>query len=136
MLLKLVGGVGAAVCKGDSVRYPRATKATGFSKRGALDTALRALLFFIPRTNPDYDQRLQEVTAWLVEFDDDGLPVREIGLDGAGCPVVCGPNERNYGTSMRFDDVTGDEIRHHEFERAWAKAQRVHALSRPNRRRR
>lgn len=115
MLLRLVGGVGAAVCKGDSVRYPRATKATGFSKRGALDTALRALLFFIPRTSPGYDQRLQEVTAWLVEFDDDGLPVREIALYGAGCPVVCGLNECNFGfwldTSMRFDDVTGGEIR-------------------------
>ena len=123
------------------MRYLRTTMATGFSKRGALDTALRALLFFIPRATPDYDHRLHGVTVWLVEFDDDGLPGREIGLDGAGCPVVLGPNERNYGfwldTSMRFVDVAGDEIGHHEFERTWAEAQRVHAEnSRPDRRRR
>ena len=123
------------------MKYLRKTMATGFSKRGVLDTALRALLFFIPRANPGYDRQLNEVTAWLVEFDDDGLPGREIGLDRAGCPVVCGPNERNYGfwldTSMRFADVTGDEICHHEFECAWAEAQRVNALnSRPSRRRR
>lgn len=123
------------------MRYLRTTMATGFSKRGALDTALRALLFFIPRATPDYDHRLLGVTVWLVEFDDDGLPGREIGLDGAGCPVVLGPNERNYGfwldTSMRFVDVAGDEISHNEFERTWAEAQRVHAQnSRPDRRRR
>lgn len=51
---------------------------------------------FIPRANPDFDGKIDEVTQWLLEFVDD-LPNREIGLNANGDVIVKMPDERNYG---------------------------------------
>lgn len=74
--------------------------------------------------NPDY--QLPEVRSWLIEFDDDGMPDREIGLNEHGEPVLAGPDDRNYGfwldTNMKLADFTGYEISAEYFESCWAKA--------------
>jgi hypothetical protein len=76
---------------------------------------------FIPEANPDY--AFDQVREWLIEFDEDGVPGREVGLDGSGEPVLAGPDGRNYGfwldTNMRYEDFTGDEVTAEVFERAW-----------------
>lgn len=75
----------------------------------------------LPDANPDY--RLDQVRAWLIEFDEEGLPGREIGLDGKGAAVLAGPDERNYGfwldTNMKWDDFEGEPVTAEAFESAW-----------------
>ncbi|NNF57261.1 MAG: hypothetical protein HKN04_03385 [Rhodothermaceae bacterium] len=70
--------------------------------------------------NPDYEPHLHQVSEWLIEFDDDGHPGREVGLDEAGRPVVAGPDEKNYGfwldTNMKLDDFEGESISREAFE--------------------
>jgi hypothetical protein len=84
---------------------------------------LRKLLFFVPDANPDYEPKLHLVREWLIEFDDEGHPDREIGLDAHGFPLVAGPNDRNYGfwldTNMLFSDFAGEPIAKEMFEAAW-----------------
>ena len=71
--------------------------------------------------NPDYDLSL--VHEWFLEFDDDDAPLRELGLDMNGEPVLAGPNDRNYGfwldTNMRYNDFKGSEISEHQFILKW-----------------
>lgn len=50
----------------------------------ALARFLRAIRF--PVANPDYDHKLHVVSEWLIEFDGDAKPSREIGLDANGRP--------------------------------------------------
>ncbi len=63
------------------------------------------------------------VREWLIEFGDDGLPWREIGLDESGAPVLAGPDARNYGfwldTNMTIKDFDGEPVAEEEFERIW-----------------
>ena len=88
---------------------------------------LHAVLFFIPKANPDYDKRMHLVREWWIEFDEGGLPGREIGLDATGKPVLAGPDDRNYGfwldTNMELKDFTGDhgkdEVDADTFEARW-----------------
>ncbi len=46
--------------------------------------------------NPDYESHFHQVAEWLVEFDDEGNPGREVGLNETGPPVLAGPDEKNY----------------------------------------
>ena len=73
--------------------------------------------------NPDYRKSLPEISEWLVEFDDEGRPGREIALDSSGRPLFCGPDEHNYGfwldTNMMFQDFDGSPLTEEEFERIW-----------------
>ena len=47
-------------------------------------------------SNPDYKKRLHLVREWLIEFNHDNLPEREIGLNLAGEPVISGPDDKNF----------------------------------------
>ena len=51
----------------------------------------------IPEANPDYEDKLDSVHTWLIEFDNDSIPYREIGLDKSSNPIVWLPDEKNYG---------------------------------------
>ncbi len=87
---------------------------------------LRGILFFIPKDNPDYENKMNLVKSWLIEFEEDNnqfLPMREIALDKNDNPIFCGPDTRNYGfwcdTNMKYQDFIGQPIEQIEFERTW-----------------
>lgn len=88
-----------------------------------LDTVVDKLLFFIPKSNPDYENRLHLVREWLIEFDEDGLPNREVALDKDGNFVFCGPNSANYGfwldTNMKFQNFKGTVCTPEYFKSMW-----------------
>lgn len=105
------------------MRFIKTTLATDWPAAQSRDNRFvaRVIKAFIPEANPDYALHL--VREWLIEFDDSGLPGREIGLDASGLPVLAGPDDRNYGfwldTNMRFQDFNGDEVTAEVFESAW-----------------
>ena len=105
--------------------YLRTKMSTDFQPKSLGDRVVGALLFFIPRANPDYEPKLHLVREWLVEFDQDGRPDREVGLDAIGSPIVAGPNRRNYGfwldTNMLFKDFAGEPVTKELFEAQWSR---------------
>lgn len=50
--------------------------------------ALKALL---PAANPDLEKLYDRVRVWWLEIEDTGEPIREIGFDVEGQPIVLGP---------------------------------------------
>jgi hypothetical protein len=99
--------------------YIRTELATDWPEsRGLLDQLSSAL-----DVNPDYRDKLHEVRSWLIEFDEEGLPWREIGLGADGGVVLAGPSERNYGywldSNMTLSDFPGEPISRELFEDLW-----------------
>ncbi len=78
----------------------------------------------IDTANPNYRGKCHLVRAWLIEFDDDGMPWREIGLDENDSVVLAGPSESDYGfwldTNLRLADFTGEIVTLEFFEKFWA----------------
>ena len=56
-----------------------------------------ALLFFIPKGNPDNEKLYPFVSKWFIEIDENGIPCREIGIDSKGAPLFAAPDTKNYG---------------------------------------
>ena len=89
----------------------------------------KILTKIIPKANPDFDGKIQDVRQWMLEVDDgEGTPAREIGLDDKGNVMMIMPWKDNYGfwtdSSVQVDDLAksrdmtfGDK---EEFERLWA----------------
>ena len=108
------------------MRHLRTKLATeGGADPSAVQKVLRwALTRVLPDANPDY--RFDLLHEWLVEFDDEGLPGREVGLGADGEPVFSGPNDRNYGfwldTHMTIDDFEGEPVDAEVFEVAWRRS--------------
>lgn len=110
------------------MHYVRTRAATGFqARRSAWQKLVSVLLLPVPKANPDYEPRLPLVREWLIEFDDDGWPRREIGLDGDGRPLLRGPDHRNHGfwldADMRLGDLDGESIVQELFEQQWLRAE-------------
>jgi hypothetical protein len=109
------------------MRYVRTKLGTNWRQssraRETLWRIVRTALFFLPKGNPDYDDRLHLVREWLVEFDDEGSPIREVGLDAQGAPVIRGPDGRNIGfwldTHMKLTDFEGEHIDQEQFNTRW-----------------
>jgi len=109
------------------MKYLKTKKATDWPKeKNWKEKLITIILFFIPRANPDYENRMYLVKSWLIEFlENDGelLPWREIALDENGNPIFAGPDKRNYGfwqeTKMKYEDFEGNLIDKNEFERLW-----------------
>ena len=106
------------------MNYIRTTLATDWPEEQAPDgLAIRLLKTFVPEANPGYNEKMHLVQTWLVEFDSDDKPWREIGLDAQGAPVIAGPSDRDYGfwldTNMKRSDFEGDAIAQDEFEQKW-----------------
>ena len=86
---------------------------------------IKALLFFVPRANPDAEPLYPRVKMWALELSDEGTPQREIGLNGNGEPLFCLPNDRNTGfwTDMAKTQFARSEVvpmERADFERLWA----------------
>jgi hypothetical protein len=106
------------------MKYLRTTLATDWEEGKSLSQrVIETVLFFVPKSNPGYENKMHLVKEWMVEFDEDNQPLREIALDAKGHPVFAGPSEENYGfwldTRMMYKDFKGDEIESSEFEKLW-----------------
>lgn len=78
-------------------------------KRSFIEKFLQMIL---PVANPDFDDKIKDVYFWMVEFDDEGIPIREIGLDQNKKVILKMPYQRNYGfwtdNNMQYDDFKTD----------------------------
>ena len=97
-----------------------ATDLTDTDGEGVLGRVMRQ---FIADANASYRGKLHLVDWWYIEFTEDGLPHREIGVDVSGVPIVAGPSSADYGfwsdTNMTRPDLDGDEVDQQEFESLW-----------------
>src|SRR5262245_1047177 len=89
---------------------------------------LSALLFFIPKANPDFDALIPEVEEWQLEIDPENfLPVREIGIGRNGNVLLIMPWRENYGywtdnnlTLAGFKErFNCSELKVEEFQKNW-----------------
>jgi len=69
------------------------------SKTSALEKILVWILEkFIPKANPDFDTKYDDVETWFIEYDEENdYTNREIGLDKDGHVIVLGPFQSNLG---------------------------------------
>lgn len=83
---------------------------------------------FIPKGNVNFDDKIYEVTQWLIEFENGKkYPNREIGLDVFLKPIMIMPWNRNYGywvdNNLAQEDFKATfkatEITEEEFETYW-----------------
>ena len=51
----------------------------------------------IPKANPDFDNKISKIETWLIEFDEDDIPIREIGINSQDEPIMIMPWRNNYG---------------------------------------
>lgn len=70
----------------------------------------KILTTIIPKANPDFDDKIQNVRQWILEVDEDeGTPEREIGLDDKGNVMMIMPWKDNYGfwtdSSVQVDEL-------------------------------
>jgi hypothetical protein len=100
--------------------FLRTTLATDFAE----PSNWRERLTDVNTANPNYRGKYHLVHAWLIEFDAEGLPWREIGLDEHGDVVLAGPSKTDYGfwhdTNMQYPDFAGEPITEEHFESMWA----------------
>lgn len=60
--------------------------------------AVKVLTKIIPKANPDFDDKIDDVNEWLLEFDEETeTPEREIGINNRGQTIMIMPFGRNYG---------------------------------------
>ncbi len=73
--------------------------------------------------NPSYRGKYHLVRCWLIEFDEEGIPGREIGLEETDAVVMAGPSEIDLGfwldANMRYPDFTGSPVAAEYFEKMW-----------------
>jgi len=82
----------------------------------------------IPKANPDFEDKINEVDYWLVEYNSEtGFPEREIGLDIEGQVLLKMPHKNNYGywtdNNLLLNDFKEhfnvSEISKEKFEESW-----------------
>ncbi|HEV8506722.1 MAG TPA: hypothetical protein VGQ53_15030 [Chitinophagaceae bacterium] len=97
-------------------------------KNSFTKSVIRILSKFLPAANPDFDQKIDDVKFWLVEWDSEtGIPEREVGLDGDSRVIMKMPFKNNYGywtdNNLRLSDFRElfkvSEISMESFEEQW-----------------
>ena len=58
----------------------------------------------IPAANPDIDSLIKETKYWWLEYDESGIPQREIGFNEKREPIVLGPVGENMGFLVDSSD--------------------------------
>src|SRR5258705_12353144 len=67
----------------------------------------------IPIANPDFENKIDEVSTWLIEFEGDSYyPNREVGLDILDKPILIMPWQKNYGY-WTDNNLTIEDFRSH-----------------------
>ena len=104
------------------------TSPDGLLKSSLKKAITGVLTTVIPKTNPDYENQIDNVKSWLVELEtDSGIPQREIGLDDEGNTILKMPYKDNYGywtdNNLLLDDFKKHflvkEIDKTNFETKW-----------------
>jgi len=98
--------------------------------KSSLKKALVAILTkVIPKANPDFEDKIDQVQNWLLECDiESGIPEREIGLNTEGCVIMKMPYKDNYGywtdNNLMLEDFKKQfsisEIDKAKFEQNWS----------------
>lgn len=78
-------------------------------------------------SNPDYEYFIDRVEYWMVEFDEENIPIREIGIDDEGKVILKMPYKKNYGywtdNSLEYKDFVAFfmavGVTQKEFEQKW-----------------
>ncbi|MGO4549597.1 hypothetical protein AB4059_00615 [Lysobacter sp. 2RAF19] len=112
------------------MHYGITTIATDFTEGEMTDWRVRvikAILFFVPRANPDNECLYPQVRFWALELDEDGWPQREVGLDASRMPLFRAPDERNTGfwpdmAHTQFTKAELEAISENTFEEFWSGA--------------
>ncbi|MEZ7509126.1 hypothetical protein QO190_08055 [Cloacibacterium sp. Arc13] len=81
----------------------------------------------LPLANPDFDSKIHDTNIWLIEFDNDNIPVREIGMNNSQEPIMIMPYENNFGfwtdNNLILQDFKNgfefEKISKSEFEKNW-----------------
>lgn len=82
-----------------------------------------------PKANPDFDERIDSVSEWVLEFKDvHSVPQREIGLDSSGNVILKMPYRDNLGywvdNNMNYADFQRlfnfSEVSEEYFENKWS----------------
>lgn len=65
--------------------------------------------FITPKANPDFESKINNITYWLLEFEDDkGFSTREIGIDLNDKVIAKMPYNKNYGywtdSQLKYQD--------------------------------
>ena len=88
----------------------------------------KILTTIIPKANPDFDGKIQNVRHWILEVDEDeGTREREIGIDDKGNVMMIMPWKDNCGfwtdSSVQVDELAKSKDMtfggKEEFERLW-----------------
>ncbi len=92
----------------------------------------KILSFILPKANPNYENKIDDVIYWLIEFDDESadggdIPNREIGLNEDYKPILKMPYKKNYGywldTNMTYPDFieqfNAESIKRGYFDEKW-----------------
>ena len=94
-----------------------------------LKTVVRKFLFAIlPKANPDFENKIELVNFWYLEFEDENqIPVREIGVNAKNEVVLKMPFKKNYGywtdNLLKYDDFNRlfkiTKIEEETFKKLW-----------------
>ena len=88
--------------------------------------------FIFPKANPDFDDKIDAVFIWMLEFEDEeDFPNREIGIDSNNNIILKMPFKKNYGywtdNNLKYNDFVNsfnaEIIDKSEFETKWNELQ-------------
>ncbi|TDS55234.1 hypothetical protein [Myroides indicus] len=87
-----------------------------------------AITSIFPKANPDFDDKIDSVSIWLLEFEnEEDFPNREIGIDSNNNVILKMPYKENYGywtdNNLKFKDFIKlfnvEVINESEFLKKW-----------------
>jgi hypothetical protein len=112
----------------DAPQRKSETAKVGLIKSVLKKTLISVLTTIIPKANPDFEEKIENVKYWLVELESEtGIPQREIGIDAGNKVIMIMPYKNNYGywtdNNLLLDDFKEhfnvSEISKENFEQLW-----------------
>ncbi|WP_375418231.1 hypothetical protein [uncultured Hymenobacter sp.] len=99
----------------------------GVVKRAFWSIIAKIASSVLPVANPDFEDKIDDVKVWLIEFNIEGFPTREIGLNESGLAIMIMPWRDNYGYWTDNNLVLADfrnyfetsTISHELFQTCW-----------------
>lgn len=104
---------------------PRAWLTRTFEK-----SVIKVLTTILPKANPDFEDKIDDVDEWLVEINEETeTPEREIGINHRGRTIMIMPFGKNYGywtdNNLKLNDFVeifnAARIADKEFNDRWDK---------------